>query len=1186
MRRQVTACLLLMLCAMSLSAAVARAEELVAPPASSLAQYRSDGTSEIPVGGVSTEATVVLAINNVLGMSSVEATGDDPAPCDVSGWTSISQVSAGVVHTAGLRADGTVVAVGDNGSGQCNVDGWTQMKQVAAGTAHTVGLRNSGAVWAVGNNASGQCNVSGWTDIVQVAAGGSHTVGVRSGGTVVAVGANANGQCNVSGWTNIVEVAAGNGHTLGLRSDGTVVAVGYGGYGECSIGSWVNVRQISAGAWHSLGLKNDGTVLATGHNGYGQTNVGGWSSIRQVSGGWYHSLGLRNDGSVVAVGSGGAKCNVSGWSRVTQVEADCNHSVALCRQPARAEFEVASPSGTIGPVIGPIVEAGGTSSVTMSELADGRYQWCARLTDDASRTSSWTYQYGDEAFFIDHDPPTGSVLIDDGAASCAGQQVELTLSAEDWGTAVVDTCVSNDGVFDTEPWSSFGPFSPMMKDWVLTPGEGPKTVWVRYRDSSGNVSSPCLDTIMLDQPDELESLDQFKSDGATAIPPGGWTNEPNSVLSATITTRSAGSVQFEVKRASTAFDGTALLEGDYVDPGGVSRVTAGPLADGDYKWRARLSDGEYRSAWKEYSEGETALRVDRTAPVGTLRIDAGASWCTTTSVTLDFTAAEAGSGVGSVRISDDGTFDSEPWQLCTAPVAWTLKGDTGTQRVYAQLKDLAGNVSTAFSDEIEVCSLGTWPLASELIQQRTSGLAIAHGGWTNESFVVVGALDVTGEHTAAATGANAHGQANVSSWTNVKSVAAGDFHTLGLKYDGTVVAIGSNARGQCDVSTWTGIKQIAAGRAHSVGLKDNGTVVAIGSNEEGQIDVAEWSNIRQVAAGSDFTVGVRTDGTVVGTGANRYGNLDVGGWTGVRQVAAGWWHTVGLKSDGTVVATGNDSDGQTHVESWTNVRSVAAGFDHTVGLKSNGTVVAAGGNDYGQLGVTAWTGLAQVACGGWHTLGLSREGTVVATGRRFAGQLNVSSWRNVVDIEGGREHSVAIMGSGLRAQFEVKPKTIAFNGAALLTGNLFPARGWSKANAAPSVDGFAYRWRARLVDGLGRTSTWSHSGSGGMAFTVDRKRPHTHAPRSAGVVRGGYARLYYRVDDLCSPEARTWIYAKTLDGRRLVVAWSLGLKKTNVTGVVTQRVWLSRGTYRLLVYAQDLAGNWQNPTGSNYLEVR
>ncbi|MBQ9988896.1 MAG: hypothetical protein IJP30_04090, partial [Clostridia bacterium] len=68
---------------------------------------------------------------------------------------------------------------------------------------HTVGLKADGTVVAVGNNELGQCNVSEWSDIVSVSAGDDHTVGLKADGTVVAVGSNGHGQCNVSEWSGI-----------------------------------------------------------------------------------------------------------------------------------------------------------------------------------------------------------------------------------------------------------------------------------------------------------------------------------------------------------------------------------------------------------------------------------------------------------------------------------------------------------------------------------------------------------------------------------------------------------------------------------------------------------------------------------------------------------------------------------------------------------------------------------------------------------------------------------------------------------------------------------------------------------------------------------------------------------------------------------------------------------------------
>ena len=72
---------------------------------------------------------------------------------------------------------------------------------VSAGDYHTVGLKADGTVVAVGDNRNGRCNVQGWSDIVAVSAGGgSHTVGLKADGTVVAVGSNSQGQCGVQDW--------------------------------------------------------------------------------------------------------------------------------------------------------------------------------------------------------------------------------------------------------------------------------------------------------------------------------------------------------------------------------------------------------------------------------------------------------------------------------------------------------------------------------------------------------------------------------------------------------------------------------------------------------------------------------------------------------------------------------------------------------------------------------------------------------------------------------------------------------------------------------------------------------------------------------------------------------------------------------------------------------------------------
>jgi alpha-tubulin suppressor-like RCC1 family protein len=176
----------------------------------------------------------------------------------------IVQVSAGYDHTVGLKADGTVVAVGRDVKWQCRVGGWTDIVQVSAGYDHTVGLKSDGTVIAVGANWWGECYVGDWTDIVQASVGYGHTVGLRPDGTVVAMGLNRNGQCDVANWTDIIQVSAGWDHTVGVKSARTVVAVGESCGGQCDVGNWTDIVQVAAGDGHTVGLESDGSVVAAG----------------------------------------------------------------------------------------------------------------------------------------------------------------------------------------------------------------------------------------------------------------------------------------------------------------------------------------------------------------------------------------------------------------------------------------------------------------------------------------------------------------------------------------------------------------------------------------------------------------------------------------------------------------------------------------------------------------------------------------------------------------------------------------------------------------------------------------------------------------------------------------------------------------------------------------------------------
>ena len=248
---------------------------------------------------------------------------------------------------------------------------------------------------------------------------------------------------------------------------------------------------------------------------------------------------------------------------------------------------------------------------------------------------------------------------------------------------------------------------------------------------------------------------------------------------------------------------------------------------------------------------------------------------------------------------------------------------------------------------------------------------------------------------AIAAGNNTFGQCDVSGWTDVVAVAAGFYHTIGLRADGTVVAVGNNNSGQCDVSNWHGIVAVAASAGHTIGLRSDGTVVAVGKNDSGQCNVSTWRDIVAIATSRYHTVGLRSDGRVVAVGRNNNHQCNVSDWTDIVEIAAGDTHTVGLRSDGTVVATGSNSSGQCDVTSWKDIVSIAAGGVHTVGLRSDGTVIAVGQNDVGQCDVQSWKNIVAVATERNHTIGLRSDGTFVAVGQNADGQCDVQKWKNI-----------------------------------------------------------------------------------------------------------------------------------------------------------------------------------------------
>ena len=245
------------------------------------------------------------------------------------------------------------------------------------------------------------------------------------------------------------------------------------------------------------------------------------------------------------------------------------------------------------------------------------------------------------------------------------------------------------------------------------------------------------------------------------------------------------------------------------------------------------------------------------------------------------------------------------------------------------------------------------------------------------------------------------------------AIAAGLFHSLALRSDGTVVAWGSNGEGQIDMPAGLhGVTAVAAGASHSLALRADGTVAAWGYDYFGQTRVpAGLRGVTAIAAGGNHSLALRADGTVVAWGWDEDGQTRKmpAGLRGVTAVAAGWGHSLALRSDGTIAAWG--VEGETRVPAGLRgVTAIATGALHSLALRADGTVVAWGWDYFGQARVPAGlSGVTAIAAGGYHSLALRRDGTVVGWGNNGAGLSRVPPGVSGISaISAGYGHVVAL----------------------------------------------------------------------------------------------------------------------------------------------------------------------------------
>lgn len=820
--------------------------------------------------------------NNLLTLGSPASTTDFTTRTDFMG------IAAGFNHSVALKKDGTVLAWGQNSNGETITNELSDIKAISAGFQRTVALNNDGKIIEFGNVYS---SAPGWLDdysVSAIAAGYYHTLALLDG-EVIAWGYDANDETNVpvAAQSDVKAIAAGEYFSLALKTNGSIVAWGNDEDGIVSdVPALTNVTAIAAGVYHALALKSNGTVVAWGYDsGNNELDTGSLTNVVAIAAGYQISVALKDDGTVVVLGN---------------VENPC----------------VYIPEG-----LDDVVAISATSEHIMALKSDGSIV-------------SW----GDSGFI----PASNNGLIANtfvppfDKTKVPTLKVKAVTSGEKFTVALLD-----DG-----------------------------TVRASGNNDSGNLNIPANLKNVISISSGANHTLALKADGKVSA----WGDDnyskatiPSNVSASLVKAISAGGNH----NLCLLCDGTVLAWGrnsfgQTIVPNGLNNVMA--IAAGQNHSVALKSDGTV-VAWGNNNFGQSNVPSNLT---GVIAIAAG----------NDHTVALKSNG---------------------SLVMWGSNNRGQTTLPNSLINISSNNANNIASVEISVSSsvIAIAAGGDHTVAQTITGKVVAWGSNDYGETDVPELLPPSGSIAAGyncthilfcggvksiaaywdwnpailkTDGSAVHYFDNTGLVSYVKNIYGSWYDILGIHSGGGVTSNDS----YIDSGAYYGVRTLAAGYYHVLTVKDNGTIFGWGTNDDGQSTSSE-TNVIAVSASFNSSLALRSNGSLVAWGQNINGQLAIpAGLDNVKAISCGSAHTLALKGDGTVSVWGDQSPAPAGLD---NVVAIAAGSFHSLALKADGTVVAWGSFSQGQTDVPPdLTGVVAIAAGAYFSMALKQDGSVIIWG--------------------------------------------------------------------------------------------------------------------------------------------------------------------------------------------------------------